>query len=107
MTKARLRGFRMSLNRLPRVNDQEPCMRFSRVAKHRPIPSWYPRDHPYDANSSGQVGGFGIHIDSLAGHVTKAFERSMTDVRKSQSPSGTSGGLGALSKKQRSCSAFC
>jgi len=40
MTRAWLRGFRMSLNRLPRVNDQEPGMRFSRVAKRQPIPSW-------------------------------------------------------------------
>ena len=25
-------------------------MRFSRFAKRRPIPSWYPWDHPYDVN---------------------------------------------------------
>ena len=93
-----LRGFRMRLNPLPRVNDQEPCMRFSRVAKRRPMPGWLGalsksqsgRDHVRRSDEPLGYSVFRLSRHAMAFWCAMGVEGSLAQYRMCRSHSAMS-----------------
>ena len=84
-----LRGFRMSLNPLSRVSDQEPRMRFSRVAKRRSMPSRLGalsksqsgRDHVRRSDEPLGYSVFGLSRHAMAFWCAMGVEGSLAQYR--------------------------